>query len=141
MKIIRSTFPLYLSYICCLSLIKTEPHFCVRCTVESNRCQRLLYSMIRTNPQRKLALCPEIRNGRWGGWEAIEECRGLKSVRDYKDLHCGHGHQRQKRKCIRELGGNPCEDEDWETFREFQKISEDFELRSNICFSGECPGE
>ena len=66
-------------------------------------------------------------------------CRGRNfTVFDY---NCGEGHQRQKRHCIRELGGNPCTDENAEDFIEYQKITEDFELRSDVCFSGDCPGE
>ena len=112
----------------------------MRCAVESNRCQRLLFSMIRANSERKLALCQEIRDGSWSPWEGIAECKGRKTVRGY-DHFCGDGHQRQKRNCIRELGGNPCKNEKAEDFREFHEISEDFELRSDVCFSGECPGE
>ena len=105
--------------------------------MESNRCRRLVHSVIRENSQRKLVLCPEISDGRWSQWEGIEDCRGRKTVLDY---NCGEGHQRQKRRCIRELGGNPCTDENAEYFREYQKIGEDFELRSDACDSGECPG-
>ena len=112
----------------------------MRCALETNRCRRLVHSVIRENSQRKLVLCPEISDGKWSQWEGIEECRGRKTVQLWNGT-CGEGHQRQKRHCIRELGGNPCTDENAEDFREYQKIGEDFELRSDVCFSGDCPGE
>ena len=83
-------------------------------------------------------VCPAIRDGTWSQWENIEDCRGRETVGGH---HCGRGHQRQKRRCNRELGWNPCKDENAEDFREFQKITDDFELRSDVCFSGNCPGE
>ena len=106
----------------------------------TNRCQRLTYSMIRSNSERAMSLCPEISDGMWSSWESWEACQGRRTVRGYSG-HCGEGYQRERRHCIRELGGNACQDENTEYFREFLKFSEDFELRTANCSSTECPGE
>ena len=78
----------------CFSSINQETEFCIQNVEKTNRCQRLSYKLIKTNSERNLTLCKEIKDGTWSSWTEMEVCKGTQKVEGVEGARCGEGKRR-----------------------------------------------
>ena len=75
----------------CFSSINLETEFCIQNVEKTNRCLRLSYKLIKTNSERNLTLCKEIKDGTWSSWTDLEGCKGTQRVDGVEGARCGEG--------------------------------------------------
>ena len=131
------------------SSINQETEFCIQNVEKTNRCQRLSYKLIKTNSERNLTLCKEIKDGTWSSWTDLGDCKGAQKIEGVEGARCGEGkrrgavlpnqrlhcqgYQRRKRYCSRTLGGKFCQNDGTDYRAQFM-------INLTECSSEPCPG-
>merc|ERR1719397_1477869 len=77
----------------------------MKCLVDTNLCQRLLYQMIDDQRKRNIQVYEDYIDGAFLDWTDLEGCV---ADGDFEEINCGRGYRRQSKTCQRNTGSPYC---------------------------------